>query len=187
MASKVSYKIDMVSVLQKAYPADSFDMLRRKREIANDPVFKLAFGEAVINKIIERTQDRKIDKNNQPFKPYSDSYVNSLVFKIYGKSRSNVNLTLTSEMLSSLRSKATRSGIVIDLIGQFNNDKAHGHIYGIKSKRFGRVVRDFLGLPDDELVSVFRSTMREFRSQGVNATAIVSQLATAFNIANQGL
>lgn len=59
------------------------------------------FAKQAINKILERT-DQGLDINGNKFASYSDSYASSLDFKNAGKSKGEVNLRLTNEMMDSL-------------------------------------------------------------------------------------
>lgn len=136
--------------------------------IANRSV-KAEFGRRVIDRIIERTQESNIDKKGKQFTGYSESYVKSLAFDIYGKSKSDVNLTLTSEMLSNMQVTSIDSrGVEISFPSQDQNDKAHGHINGIPrkyGKTKGKVVRDFFGLPEKEQQDILKETIRDFNDE----------------------
>lgn len=118
------------------------------------PSERLAIGAEIIDYIIDRTKSGK-DKNNKPFPGYSKEYVKSLEFKIAGKSKGNVNLTLSGEMLESMKVLNHRSGEII--IGfdkdDENNGKAEGNIkgtYGSTTPKPGKK-RDFLGIDKDDL------------------------------------
>ena len=124
----------------------------------------------MIEEIIDRTQNRNIDKDGKPFVKYSQSYTGSDIFKIYAKNPNDVNLTLTGEMLSSLTSDQGRDFISIELIGAENKAKASGAKYGIKTKR-GIVIRDFLGLPEDVEDKLMGDAMRISRSADFQAAS----------------
>lgn len=105
---------------------------------------RIRIGNAIIKHIKQRT-DRGIDKDNRPFKPYSDSYKKSNEFRIAGKT-SLVNLRLTSRMLDGL--EVIRQGVGFITIGfssQSNNDKA----FFAKDPRNGS--RRFLGISKTDL------------------------------------
>jgi hypothetical protein len=159
MASKVKYKIDLRSLMDRAF--DNREKRDKLRSFLTNESFKRAFGFNIIDKIVERTQNKNIDKNNKNFKAYSKSYIKSDVFDIYGKSRSDINMTLTGDMLSSMDVESvSATAINIYFPDKENNDKAHGHINGIKTKT-GKVVRDFFGLPEDEELKVFAKTIND--------------------------
>lgn len=149
MATKVTYKINLGTVFDRAYRGKSDDVRRKLRPFIHAPEVKNAVGELAVEKIIDRTESG-IDMRGNEFKEYSDSYKDSIVFDIYGKSPSRVNLTLTGEMLASMvHRELSAPEVVLYMSDGFNNDKAHGHMNGIKSKKYGRVKRQFLGLPKD--------------------------------------
>jgi len=128
---------------------------------------KLEFGQRLIDEIVNRTQKDNVDKNGEPFEEYAESYTESKVFEIYGKSDSDVNLTLTEKMLSSMVVKNTSEGLTIEFADADQNAKAHGHIHGIKrrSKSGGlrKVRRDFFGVPQDEQIKILKSTVKDFQ------------------------
>ena len=114
-----------------------------------------AIGEAVVDYVRERTQDGK-SWRNRSFAGYSESYAKSLDFKIAGKSKGDVNLTLSGDMLGALEVLAVKRGrikIGIDA-GKFPQEagKAEGNILGTygQSKPVGPK-RDFLGITKADL------------------------------------
>lgn len=117
-----------------------------------DRATKEAVGQAIIDKIVERTQSG-IDKNGRQFRSYSKEYMQSLEFKVAGKS-SLVDMTLTGDMLSSINIiEQTPRTITIGFDDPNENAKAYGHISGMKGHptiKNGKV-RDFFGLPTGEL------------------------------------
>lgn len=122
-----------------------------------DPGFLRAYGQRVIGRILERTQDG-IDRKSNKFRGYSESYKNSRVFALYNKS-DRVNLKLTGRMQGNFKVVGTEgSQVVIAITDSEEAAKAHGHIRG------SRILpkRDWFGLPADELDSLFDSVVREF-------------------------
>lgn len=119
-------------------------------EFPDSKALKLAVGQAIIDRIRERTQDG-VSKDGKSLKKYSKSYKNSLTFRAFGKS-DEVNLTLSGDMLGLLDVvDDSGSDITIGWEDQTNAAKAHGHITGAE----GRLpVRDFFGLPQKEIESI---------------------------------
>ena len=115
-------------------------------------------GEEAIKVIIARSKAGK-DKNGSKFAGYSASYIDSFDFKLGGKSKGNVNLTLSNEMLNSLEIIETSKGEIVIGIPKddiLNNAKAEGNIlgtYGQKSPIRGKA-RDFMGLSSKEKESI---------------------------------
>jgi hypothetical protein len=112
-----------------------------------------ALGEEIIDFIRDRTKDGKA-WNNRDLPGYSDSYVKSLNFKIAGKSKGDVNLTLSGDMLGALTLLDTRNGkLTIGFEkGSQENAIADGNIRGTygHSKSIGPK-RDFLGITKGDL------------------------------------
>lgn len=87
---------------------------------------------------------------------YSDEYSESAEFRAFGKSKSDVNLTLSGQMLSALDVISdNRDKIVIGWEqGSEDGKKAHGNITGkngqVKTKR------DFFKLTESELKAIAR-------------------------------
>lgn len=117
-----------------------------------------AIGQAIIDKIVERTSERHIDKFGKSMGSYSKSYKDSLAFKVTKPGQSQVNLTQTGDMLGSLTIIETTPGtITIGFTESRENAKAYGHISGMEGHPVleGKVrARDFLGLPKSELEAI---------------------------------
>ena len=80
-------------------------------------------GREIVRFIISRTS-KGLDKYNRPFRRYTDSYKNTLDFKLAGKS-GKVNLELTGEMLNTLEVISHAPGVIrIGYTGGSSNDKA---------------------------------------------------------------
>lgn len=113
----------------------------------------------IIDFIRERTQKKNLDKNNRPFPAYSASYVKSLDFKIAGKSKGKVDLTLSGDMLGALDLLSHKKGILTIGFekGSTENARADGNIrgtYGNKSPVSDP--RDFLGIDPKDLNSILK-------------------------------
>lgn len=162
------YEINLNRVFSRAYSSSDAGLRDQLRSTLKQSAFRATFGKMVIDKIIERTL-KGIDRHNLKFEAYSKSYIDSDVFKIYQKSPAEVNLELSGEMLSSMRSHGRQASVTITLVGALNQAKAHGHIHGIKKKGGGRVVRDFLGLPDNELDAMMVDAISIFRNEATES------------------
>ena len=91
---------------------------------------------------------------NYKFPPYSKIYMESLDFKVAGKSKSPVNLTLSGDMLIAMDLLSHKPGkITIGFErGSEENDRAEGNILG----SYGgdpnpRKARNFLGIANEDL------------------------------------
>lgn len=119
---------------------------------------KQAIGQAMIDKIIKRTESGKaIGGKKDLKKPYSKSYANSLDFKAFGKSKNNVNMKLTGDMLGSIDiTEVSGNKITIGFDGEEENAKAYNHNVGDTVPK-----RPFFGLNKSELADV----KRQFKSE----------------------
>lgn len=126
------------------------------------PKERLLIGQEIVDYIVNRTKEGK-DKKDRPWSgaaaKYSKSYQNSFEFKVGGKSKNRVNLTLSNEMLNSLKVLKTSKGeitIGFDRSDTENNAKAEGNIrgtYGQKTPIRGKK-RDFLGITEKAKVEI---------------------------------
>jgi len=142
-----------------------------------------AVGQEIIDKIIERTRERNIDKDGKRLPGYSKSYRKSLDFEIAGKSSGNVNLTLTGDMLDSLKVISHRKGSILVGFDRGDSDlngKAEGNIKGTygQSKPISGKKRDFLGLPKTEVESIEKRYIpnKRNREQVLERIALVGRL-----------
>jgi hypothetical protein len=117
------------------------------------PAQRTELADLVIEHIVERTQNNK-DKDGRKFPPYSKSYIKSLDFANAGKSKSDVNLTLSGDMLAALKllnQKNSEITIGFDR-GADENARAEGNIlgsYGGEPNK--KKARDFLGIEEKKL------------------------------------
>jgi hypothetical protein len=122
------------------------------------PIQREALAQEVIDFVIERSKSG-IDKNGNPFPAYSESYVKSLDFKIAGKAKGRVNLTLSEEMLQSLSLLSHRPGEILigyDKSNKELNGKVEGNVLGTygKSTPIKGKARDFMGIARKDLESI---------------------------------
>ena len=94
------------------------------------PEIGMAFGQAAIDRIVDRTGDNKSRMGNK-LKGYSASYIASDAFKDFGKSASDVNLELTGSMLSSV-DITDFDGVILKIavVGDTDTKKAYNHQVG---------------------------------------------------------
>ena len=177
-----TYKISLNDVFARNYSSKPVEIQRQLRKLIKDQTFKDVYSNSLIERIIERTQSG-LDRNGKQFAFYSKSYTNSLEFKIYGKKRSDPNLTLTGEMLASLTQlkNMSPSTIYIGLIGENNKGKAQGHITG-KLGRSNGPKRDFLGLPQKEEDSIFKSLLDDYANNSIDLNMFLDEKVLSVNI-----
>jgi hypothetical protein len=147
----VKYRIDLRTVFNRVF--QNKEVRNALYPYISDSTIKRAYGLAVIDEIVKRTQVKKIDKDGDSFETYSKSYAKSLNGQIYGKNAGSIaDLTMTGEMLSSMDvQNAGKTQLFIKFVDEFDAAKAHGHIHGIKRNDVAghKVIRDFFGLPQE--------------------------------------
>lgn len=161
--SNPTFEISLSSVFDGAFKSRSDSFKRQLRKRITNPDFKSAFGREVVKEIVNNTlQGRMANGKKLTGKDakYSQSYKDSLEFKIYKSGTSQVNLKLTGEMLASVDSKNGTDKVTIFLRDKLNKDKAHGHMTGFNGKTNKR--RIFLGLPIEDQEKLMRNLLPNF-------------------------
>jgi len=135
-------------------------------EIPEDlsPEQRAQLADDVIEYIVDRTK-KGYDWRGRKFPGYSPDYIKSLDFKIAGKSRSRIDLTLSGEMLADLKLISHKPGSLLIGFeaGSESNAKAEGNIlgsYGGSPKRSR--ARDFLGITDRD----FQRILEPYEMEG---------------------
>ena len=158
------YEINLLDVLDRAYTSDKIK--DGVRVTLRNSEFKKILGQRIVDTIVQRTQDEKINANSRSMGTYSKTYKESLIFQIYKAGESQVNLTLTGEMLESLVHEPSQFKIVVTM-EESQRGKAHGHITGKLGKHARAKPRQFLGLPKKEETRIFKETLEDFRQDSV--------------------
>lgn len=128
---------------------------------------RLRAGTLIRKTIIQRTREDNRDVDGNKFPGYSESYKNSIDFKIAGKDPNKVDLTLSGDMLDSIQTIKHGDGY-IDIgftSGTLENDKAAWSAASDNGPS-----RKFLGLTDSEKEIIFAEveTGRTQDSTGVS-------------------
>lgn len=184
MAFNPKYEIDLRAIYDRVFGDRPLGFRRKTRPIITQSSFKRQFATRAIRKIIERTREKRVDKDGNTLGEYSKSYRESEVFKFLKGSMRKTNLTLTGEMLESLTGQKIRSRnskLDIGLIGAENKAKAHGHITGMEGHPVldGKVKkRDFLGLPTKVEDEIMKELIKTFEpvSQSQFAQTLLNRL-----------
>jgi len=139
----------------------------QKLKIKIDPNLDAEAREALADDILEfirRRSERGIDKEGKRFPKYSESYEKSLDFKIAGKKKGKVDLTLSGDMLAAMDVLSHRKGeLVIGFEpGTDENAPAEGNILG----SYGgdpdpSRARDFLGISEKDLQRIQRHYLKD--------------------------
>jgi hypothetical protein len=137
-------------------------------DFTGKPGLREIIGEKIIERIRQRVQEEGRGFNGRPLKrPYSDDYSESAEFKAFGKSKSDVNMTLTGDMLGLMDiTKQSANTVTIGWRDSEQELKAFNHITGDTVPR-----RDFFGINKTEM----REIVREMREEVKEATKIFEE------------
>lgn len=149
-------------------------------DVSDDDGLVEAVGQFLIDRIVERTQEGK-SSDGSKFAKYSASYKDSLEFKAFEKS-SNVNMTLSGDMLSSLTIISSKNGkIKIGWDDPENNAKAYGHMTGMEGHPVLEGItpkRQFFGVTADEIAVMKKEFRPDFSEKAKeNDSILVGKIA----------
>ena len=119
------------------------------------PSERVALADLVVDKIVDRTQIKQVDKKGRSFARYTDEYAD-----IKNTSKGDVDLTLSGAMLDALTLLSHESGSILIGYekGTKQNAKADGNIRGTygKARPNPRKARDFLGISRSDLSELIK-------------------------------
>lgn len=149
-------------------------------DFSGSPQLRELLGQAIIEKIRDRTSEGRgmnFGKGGRgsPLKlksPYSKEYADSLEFKAAGKSRTNINMSLSGDMMGLMDIKRQKSNsVTIGWNDNVENNKAFNHIVGdtVPSRPFFGVNKKELGEIKKEFSSELRQAMRLKEDEGRSA------------------
>lgn len=139
-------------------------------DLSDKPEVKQAVGQAIIEKIVNRTASGK-SLSGGKFKGYSESYSESLAFKAAGKTKGDVNLKLFGDMLGTLDVISDEGNkLKIGWDDELQNAKAYNHNYGETVPK-----REFMGLTQAEITEI----KNEFIGEAIGRVALDIE-ATSF-------
>lgn len=152
---------------------------------------KQAIGQALIDLIIERTENNE-DIDGNRFDRYSPDYIKSTNFKAYDKSASDINMTMTGDMMSDLDIlETTRNGLVLGFNDDMNEQKAANHnkgvtvprrqFFGVKEKDIQAIVDQFAEIPPVEDGESFQDAL-DFLNTRTGEDAIKSMIGDLLEV-----
>ena len=122
-------------------------------DISNDELLVSRIGQAIIDYMDNRVEDGKGLGEVKLKSPYSQSYSESLDFKAAGKSKNQVNMRLSGDMLGSidlLESKGSK--VTIGINDPDQAIKAYGHQTGFEGHPYLKgPKRPFFGVTSEEI------------------------------------
>ncbi len=133
----------------------------------------LAIGQEMADYIKSRAQDGKGIGGTNLKSPYSERYAESLDFKAAGKSKGDVNMTLSGSMLDAIDVDSDGQTITIAINDSAEAPKAYGHMTGFEGHptipNGAKYRRQFFGLNkkefDQAIKPLFREEIRELRRE----------------------
>lgn len=174
-------KITKKEVSQKFNLSEIFE-----RDFRNDPELRDFVGQAIIDKIIDRTESGKgIGGNKSLKKPYSKSYSESQEFIDNGKSRNSIDMTLTGSMLDDIDIvDKTTNTIKIGFTEELETLKAYNHNIGDTVPK-----RPFFGLSKSEVKQIKKELKNKVKSlpKKTNKDDSVTVGSFVENISNRNL
>lgn len=137
---------------------------------------RIDIAQEVIEFIVQRT-NKGLDKDNKPFKGYSESYMNSIDFKIANKDKT-VDLQLSGDMLSELKVINTAVNGFITIGYEPNTEENDRAAWQRNNTRPTFPKRDFLGIADKDLDRIIKNYVRSNPVE-IQARRATSQIASS--------
>lgn len=122
-------------------------------DLSSDETLVAEIGQDIADFIRERSADNKGIGGKALRSPYSKEYSESLEFQVAGKSRGDVNMKLTGDMLDSIEVLDFDGEVLTVGIEGEQAPKAHGHMTG-KNGQVPKMKREFFGLTEKELDAI---------------------------------
>ena len=149
------------------------------KDLSSDPTLVREIGQSMIDYMLKRADDNK-GINNEPLIPnkYSKEYAESLEFIAAGKSRNDVNMKLSGDMLGSI-DLDDQGNIIKIKVGEEQSAKAYGHMTGFKGHPTipqGKYKRQFFGISkeefDQQIMPKFKDELPKKSRQDLQAELI---------------
>lgn len=119
-------------------------------DLSENEALKSAVGQVLIDRMLARVEGGVGYGGTKLKSPYSKKYAETLEFKAAGKSRSDVNMTLTGDMLAAVNTRSEGNKVVLYVEGG-EVPKAYNHIKGDTVPK-----RNWFGFTKDELKDLRR-------------------------------
>jgi hypothetical protein len=126
-------------------------------DLSKSAALKTRIGQAIIDRIIERTEAGKSNTGGNLKAPYSKGYRNSKTYEIYGKT-GKINMTLKGDMLGSIDVGAIDGNTVKVEVDSSQSPKAYNHMVGDTLPK-----RPFFGVNKSELKRIKKEFANELQ------------------------
>lgn len=142
--------------------------------LTGNEALKQVIGQALIDRIIQRTESNKSVTGGQ-LKKYSKEYIESDEFKAFDKSAGDVNMKLTGDMLGTLDIiDSSGSKIKLGWDDSTQNAKAYNHNVGDTVPK-----RAFFGVTKSDIDSVKREFADEVNSSAKQLQSELDSIRSA--------
>lgn len=119
-------------------------------DLTDAPALKEALAQAIIDRMLKRTNDNQAFGGGHLKSPYSKPYQHSLQFKAAGKKANDINMTLTGDMLAAIDVVSTSGNkIKIGINDELQVLKGFNHQTGDTVPK-----RPFFGVTKAELLTI---------------------------------
>lgn len=141
----------------------SIDLEKLLGGVAKNTAVRETFFQLALDSLMARLDSGK-NINGASLGKYSKSYINSLAFHVFGKSKT-VNMQLTGDMVNDIEIKKQSDKMLeIGFGSEENSQKAYGHMTGFKGHPTleGKVAkREWFGWSDKELEAIAKDMRPE--------------------------
>lgn len=150
------------------------------------PKERVAIANDIVQFSIARSKSGN-DVNGESFPGYSEEYKKSRDFGIAGKD-SDVNLTLSGEMLNEMDLISHKSGTL--LIGYESGADINGKVEGNRIGSYGGEAdpekeRDFLGISDEDLKTILKKYPKGTKEQKESTKQKAIDIVTSLRISSE--
>lgn len=138
---------------------------------------KLAIGQAILDRIEERTQDENVDIRGREFKAYKPSYINSDTFKDF-KDGTDVDMTLRGRMLQDMDIiSSSGNELKIGFTDDLEIKKAYNHNTGdtVRKRQFFGVLKKDI---DEIIEREFKAELKEVKRELKEDSSLLADLTT---------
>ena len=139
-------------------------------DLTSRPDLKAKIAQEIVDLIVDRTESGK-SVHNRSLRSYDEDYAESDEFAAFGKSESEVNMTLTGNMLNDIiDTSKDPNEIKISFRKDINHKKAFNHNTGDTVKK-----REFFGVNKSdlkEIVSKYKKELKKSEEKVPSRTAL---------------
>lgn len=145
-------------------------------DLSERPDLALAIGQAVLDRIEERTVEKNRGVDGRRLKKYSKDYIDSDEFKDFNKNPNEVDMTLTGRMMDDMDILDLKgNNLKIGFLSSQENAKAYNHNVGDTVPK-----RPFFGVNKSDIKEIkreFKDNIDEIKNQKIERSLIADFIA----------